>query len=140
MYVRKVENGFLCKLEKGEAVMQTLADFCKERGIQAGWLNALGAVNNAEIGLYDLPSREYIFKTFADDREVVSMMGNVALVEGEPFIHAHIALGDAQMQLVGGHLKEAQVAVTLEVMLRVYGGAIERKLDHDIGLKLLNFS
>ena len=118
--------------------MASLVSACKDAGVSAGSLSGLGAVNNTEIAYYDLETKEYLTKRFEDDREVVSLVGNVALVEGEPFIHAHVALGDRDMQMVGGHLVEATVAVTLEVSISVIPDAtFQRTLNDMIGLKLL---
>jgi predicted DNA-binding protein with PD1-like motif len=140
MQVRDVERGFMLKLERGERVIEALTNFCTERGIRAGVLQAVGAVKNAELGYYNLETREYFFKKFPEDREVASMMGNIALVDGKPFIHAHAVLSamTEKLDCVGAHIKEAEVAVTLEVYLTPFDTALERKLDDGVGLKLLN--
>ena len=69
------------------------------------------------------------------------MTGNVARVDGKPFIHCHAVLSGikegTENQPIGGHVFEAKVAVTLEVHLTAYEGSVERALDNDIGLKLL---
>lgn len=119
--------------------MQTLTDFCVARGINAGVLHAVGAVKNTEIGYYSLAKREYFFKTFAEDREVASFTGNIALVEGKPFIHAHAVLSamDDSLSCVGAHVKEAEVAVTLEVYLTPFPTPFVREYDEETGLKLL---
>ncbi len=125
-------------LDKGEPVVASLVSACKEQGVRAGSLTGLGAVNSAEIAYYDLSKKEYLNKHFEGDREVVSLVGNVAVVDDEPFLHVHIALGDREMQIVGGHLVEATVAVTLEVSIQIIPDTTsERTLDDSIGLKLL---
>ena len=140
MKVRDTETGFLIKLERGEKVLATLTDFCERRGIKGGFLWGLGAVKNAELGYYHLATREYFFKTFEEDREVASMQGNIALVEGKPFIHLHAVLSAMtdKLDCVGAHIKEAEVAVTLEVYLTPFATPISRTLDDSIGLKLLD--
>lgn len=140
MQVKDVETGFLIKLERGEKVMATLTEFCASRGISGGILQAVGAVKNAELGYYNLEKREYFFKTLGEDREVASMSGNIALVDGKPFIHAHAMLSamDEALSCAGGHVKEAEVAVTLEVFLSPFNTPVSRVLDDAIGLKLLN--
>ncbi len=62
MKVKDVESGFVIKLERGERVIETLTNFCVERSIKGGFLHALGAVKNTEIGYYHLAKREYFFK------------------------------------------------------------------------------
>lgn len=140
MQIKDVEKGFFIKLERGEPVMRTLTDFCEKRGIQGGVLQAVGAVKNAEVGYYDLNKREYFFKKFPEDREVASLMGNIAMVEGKPFIHAHAVLSAMNdvLDCVGAHLKEAEVAVTLEVFLTPFDMPLTREYDEGTGLKLLD--
>jgi uncharacterized protein len=140
MKVRDTETGFLLKLERGEKVLATLQDFCERRGIKGGFVWGLGAVRNAEVGYYDLGKREYYFKNFPEDREVASMQGNIALVEGKPFIHLHAVLSAMtdKLDCVGAHIKEAEVAVTLEVYLTPFVIPLSRAYDEETGLKLLD--
>lgn len=140
MKVRDVITGFFIKLERGEKVMQTLTEFCEKRGIRSGVLQGIGAVKNTEIGYYNLEKREYFFKLIPEDREVASLTGNIAIVDGKPFVHAHAVLSamDDTLSCVGAHIKEAEVAVTLEVYLTPFQFNFERAYDEDTGLKLLN--
>jgi len=139
MKVKDVESGFVIKLERNERVMETLTNFCTERSIKGGFFHALGAVKNTEIGYYNLEKREYFFKKIPEDREVASMTGNIALVDGKPFIHAHAVLSamDDTLSCVGAHIKETEVAVTLEVYLTPFASAFTREYDEETGLKLL---
>jgi len=139
MEVRDVEVGFMIKLVRGERVMEELLHFCEKRGIKSGVFTAIGAVKNTEIGYYNLGKREYFFKTIADEREVASMTGNIAEVEGKPLIHAHAVLSamDDTLSCIGAHIKEAEVAVTLEIFLTSFTVPLSRTYDEATGLKLL---
>lgn len=136
--IKKVK-GWIVVLEAGENVIESLLKFCNEQKISSGSFTAIGAVRGAEIGYYSLAEKEYYFKKLEEDREVVSLNGNIAIKDGEVFIHAHVLLGDKKMQILGGHLKEAVVAVTLEVFIDINEANPERILDEDIGLALINF-
>ncbi|MBV9159092.1 MAG: DNA-binding protein [Candidatus Kaiserbacteria bacterium] len=140
MRARKTEQGYLLRLEKGESVIATLTDFCEKQGIQAGFFHGLGAVKNTVIGYYPLEKKEYVFETHPEDREVASMTGNIALVDGKPFIHLHAVLSacEARLGTIGGHVKETEVAVTLEIFLTRFGESVSRAMNDDIGLKLLD--
>lgn len=140
MNIRDTERGYILKLSRGEKVIETLTNFCASRGIRSGAFTGIGAVKNATIGYYDLAARRYFFKGFPEDREVASMNGNIAMVEGKPYLHVHAVLSkmDDSLSCVGAHLKEADVAVTLEVFLTDYGVSVERRLDEEVGLKLLH--
>ena len=132
----------MLRMTRGEDVLPTLTDFCKRKGILSGSFRAIGAVMDSKIGYYDLAAKQYGSKYYADEMEVAAMTGNIAQVDGEPFIHAHAVLSSikagAENQPAGGHVFEAKVAVTLEIHLVVFNEKISRELDDDIGLKLLN--
>ena len=136
-----VRGEYILRLERGEDVLPAIADFCKRKGILSASFRAIGAVERIKIGYYDLPSKKYGSKDYADAHEVASMTGNIAQVDGSPFIHAHAVLSGivpgSENQPIGGHVFEAKVAVTLEVHLVAFNESITRELDNDIGLKLL---
>lgn len=134
------ERGIVIRLERGEELIGTLADFCAREGVQNAVFQGIGAVERVQIGYYDLKSKTYSFKEEADIFEVAAMQGNVALVDGKPFIHAHAVLSrcDASLACIGAHIREAYVAVTLEIFMTPLDSSIERTLDERVGLKLLN--
>lgn len=140
MRIRDVEAGFVLKLERGEELVATLTDFCARRGIGGAIFSGIGAVEKVKIGYYDLPKRAYFFRDEPEVFEVASMQGNVALVDGKPLIHAHAILSrcDETCECIGAHIREAYVAVTLEVFLTPLSVPLSRKFDEDIGLKLLD--
>lgn len=131
-------RNFFIRLERGEDVFEALKDFSVKNDVKSASFTALGAVEDGELGYYSLEEKKYHSKQYADAMEVVSMTGNIALVDGMPFVHAHAVLSDTENTCAGGHLFAARVAVTLEIHLCVYDAAIERTLDNEVGLKLLD--
>lgn len=103
-------------------------------------MRAIGAVERVKIGYYDLAKKEYSFRDEPGIFEVASFMGNVALVDGKPFIHAHAVLSrcDETCACIGAHIKECYVAVTLEVFVLPFEGKVTRSLNEAIGLKLMD--
>jgi len=71
--------------------------------------------------------------------EVTALVGNVALFDNSPLIHAHATLSDEQMNAVGGHVVSARVSATLEVFLTIYDVELLKQFDENIGLKLWEF-
>jgi predicted DNA-binding protein with PD1-like motif len=70
--------------------------------------------------------------------EVVSLVGDVALGEdGGPKVHAHAVLGRSDGSALGGHLLEARVRPTLEVILTELPGHLQRRHDRESGLGLI---
>ena len=134
MQFQKVGKDYLINIDKDEKVVETLTRFCKENGIENAKLSGIGAVKKTEIGAYDLQNKEYIKREYFEILELLSLEGNVALKDGEPFIHAHVVLSDHKMQTLGGHLFETTVGVAGEFFLTQFDGNAYRELKPDIGL------
>ena len=76
-------------------------------------------------------------QNFEDTWELVSYQGNISLKDDIPFIHAHVAISDHNLDIKGGHLFEATVAAVGEFILRKIDNNVYRELNEDIGLPTL---
>ena len=63
--------------------------------------------------------------------------GNVARYGNAPLHHVHVALGRRNGDGVGGHLFEATVRPTVEVVMTTYARFVRRQMDPEWGLPLL---
>ena len=125
-------------LERGEEVLSSLNKFAKEHGIRSGSVTGIGALDQVELGFFHLNTQEYARKHFgAQEFELISLTGNISLIEGEPFTHAHMQLADEEFRCLGGHLFSAKVAVTCELSVVDYGTEMHRQFDESIGLNLI---
>lgn len=138
MQFQKIDNSYIVYVEKGEKVMETLTKFCVEYNINSGQLSGIGAVNNTDIGAYDITSKKYTHKLFNPIHELLSFQGNIAIKDGKPFIHAHITLGNHDMEVSGGHLFETEVAAVGEFILHNFNEKTHREFDKNIGLATLS--
>lgn len=137
MKFRKVsDNEFLVQLFPGEDIHETLNNFAGSHNLKAGILNGIGAIKDVKIGYYDLKNKTYIYKEFDNIFEVVSLSGNLSLVDGTPFFHIHVALASSDMSVIGGHLMNGKVAVVLEVYLKSFTEELSRADDDYTGLKI----
>jgi predicted DNA-binding protein with PD1-like motif len=130
-------SNYIVRLDAGERIVETLKALCERDGIGAGFFNGLGAIGEAEIGHFDPASNKYTWVKLSGPYEIVSLYGNITTVDGRPFIHAHVALGDNTFAVRGGHLKEAVVSVTCEITLTRFRDDIGRTKDAATGLSLL---
>ncbi len=128
---------YVVRLDPGEKIVETLAALCERDAIGGGFFNGLGAVAEAEIGHFDPAGNAYSWTTLSGPREIISLYGNITRVDGRPFIHAHIALGDNAFAVRGGHLKEAVVSVTCELTLTRFRDDIRRTRDEATGFSKL---
>ena len=138
----QIHNGFFLVFERGDNFMPTLINFCELNDMHWGRFSAIGALEDVEIGYYDLPSRQYVFKREEGPFEVASMDGNISEMAGEkPVVHAHAVLSrcDDSLSSIGGHLRSARVALTLELCIWHVSQPLIRSRDEETGLNLINF-
>lgn len=137
MEYQPIKDGFLVRLFRDEKVTETLLVFIKEKEILGGSITGIGAIEGVTLGYFDRNKKQYVQREFNDVYEVVSYKGNISYVKNEPFIHAHILLGDGEFQSHAGHFFEGTVAVTMEIFVRITNDKIVREKDNDLQLNLL---
>jgi hypothetical protein len=140
MQFTQIDNTFLIRLERGEEIHAVLKAFCQQHGISAGWLTGIGALMQAELGYFHRDRMEYSWKVIETDHELTSLMGNISLKEGEPWLHLHATLSDEQFQVTAGHLKSGVISVTGEIILHPLPGPIIRTFDPVFNSFLLDLS
>jgi uncharacterized protein len=135
---KQVDTAYILKIEKDEEVIAALAQFCAEQGVTNASIVGLGAVDWIQCGYYDLKTKEYVFQEYDGLYEVLNATGNVMLKEGKPMVHLHATFSDTENRAFGGHVAAMRVGVVLEVILTPLSSTIERKLDEQIGLFLMD--
>lgn len=139
MEYRKFEDTYVIRLNKGEEVINSLKEICKEENIKLAEITGLGASDLVEIGIFNVYTKEYKTKLFEGMFEITSLVGNVTRKDGEVYLHIHINFGDEDGLVKGGHLVQARISATSEIILRKIEGEVERKLNNEIGLNLFDF-
>ena len=135
MQYRKEDSGRIAlALTRGEAVRGSIEGLAAELGIGAAQVSAIGAVEDPVLGWYDLDARVYRRHDFSGLFEVISCQGNLSLLEGKPFLHAHVALTQHGFDVKGGHLFDARVGLVLEAFVQPLERPIQRSMDDAIGL------
>ena len=126
-------------LDAGEEVMGSLRAFAGQERLTAAQITAIGALSDAKLQYFDWESKEYLPIPVREQVEVASLVGDVALSpEGKPAIHAHIVLGRRDGSAVAGHLAEAHVRPTLEIILTESPAHLHKRHDPRSGLALID--
>jgi hypothetical protein len=134
MKYKKEDNFYVIFLEKGEELVKTLTDFCKENNIKSGYIHGIGAASEVEIGAYSLTDKKYKLKKLKGQYEIISLFATIS----SELLHFHIALGDENLKMLAGHCKSALISIACEVILVPGKESIERKFDEETKLKLMN--
>ena len=125
-------------LDDGEEFMEVLEGFAEEQGIRAAHFTAIGGFSRATLGYYDMEKKAYKEIPVNEQVEALSLVGDVALKEEEVEVHAHVVAGKADGSTVGGHIMGAFVRPMLEVMLTESPGHLQRNIDENSRLALIN--
>ncbi|MCP4108099.1 MAG: DNA-binding protein [Desulfobacteraceae bacterium] len=131
---------FIGRLPHDKDLIACIEDFCKENSIQMATFSLIGAAKSATIGAYDQKQQVYVTFTEKAPLEIVTCIGNVSLKDGNPFVHAHIELGDEQGKTFGGHLFSETIIYAGEIDIQeLTGKPLERAYDETTGLALWKF-
>jgi predicted DNA-binding protein with PD1-like motif len=133
MTSKKAGDRYVLRFETGDRLVASLAEFCRKRRIGAGTFTGIGSCRRAELGFFDPKTKAYAFKTFRGPREIAALVGNISVMDGRPFVHAHAVLGGRDFRTVGGHLREAEILAGGEVVLTVLPGKLVRRRDEQSG-------
>ena len=129
---------YLLEFVTGQEVMKGLLAFVRKHKLVAGHLTGIGAISDAVIGYFHPQTKSYWRLHEKGQAEILSLTGNLALYDNEPFLHVHVALGRRDGSARGGHLFEATVRPTVELALTTYHKPVRRTIDPETGLPLLD--
>jgi predicted DNA-binding protein with PD1-like motif len=129
---------FVLVFETGDEVAGLLKKFAREQHLEASHFSAIGAFSVLTLGYFNIERRDYEKIHVNEQVEVLSLLGNVAMDQDGPKIHAHVVVGKSDGTAHGGHLLEARVRPTLEVILEESPRHLRRKQDQATGLALID--
>lgn len=128
-------HAYILRLNRGEQVIASLKKFCQQQMIGGGFFYGLGAVDQVELALYNVETKDYNKQQFAEPLEVANITGSIAMDQGQVLIHAHTVLGRSDMTSLAGHLVEMKVSGTLELLLHATQPLVKED-DPQTGLKI----
>ena len=139
MQCRRFGNKYFVRIDRGEEIMSSLKNFCEKEKITLAEVKALGAVDDFNVGLFDVETKQYHKNHFQFPAEITSLWGTVTTKDGNFYAHIHMSAGDKDGHVFGGHLNNARVSATCEMIVEVSEGTVERKFSEEIGLNLFEF-
>ena len=132
------QKTFILVFATGDEVMAGLEAFAVEHALSAAHFTAIGAFSEAVLGYFEWQRKEYEQIPVQEQVEVLTLAGDIAVKEdGTPQVHAHVVLGTRSGDARGGHLIEARVRPTLEVVLVESPAHLRRRMDPEAGVALI---
>lgn len=124
-------------LETGDEVVSELSKFVREQEVEAASVTAIGAFRSAVLGYFQWETKQYKKIHVEEQVEVLSLLGDVAVGDQGPTLHLHAVLGKSDGSVIGGHLLEAHVRPTLELILIQPPSYLRKRKDAETGLALI---
>ncbi|MCA1685296.1 MAG: DNA-binding protein [Planctomycetia bacterium] len=131
------EKTFALIFDTDDEAMAGLVDFARANALGAARFTAIGAFRDAVLGYFDWDKKAYHKIPVREQVEVLSLIGDVAVKDCEPKVHAHVVVGRSDGSTRGGHLIEAHVRPTLEVILTESPAHLRKQFDEESGLALI---
>lgn len=133
------QRTFAVVLQTGDEAVSCLRSFAERESLNAAQLTAIGALSEAILGYFDWGQREYQRIPVREQAEIASFIGDIVLAEdGKPSLHAHVVLGRRDGTALAGHLFEAHVRPTLEIIVTESPQHLRKRRDPESGLALID--
>jgi predicted DNA-binding protein with PD1-like motif len=123
---------------KGDEAFSGMLEFAEKYHVTSAHFTAIGALNGATVAWFDPERKMYKKIPIRGQREVLSMIGDIALYQGKPVVHTHLVVGGPDGVTRGGHVLDAYVSPTLEVMVTVDPVPMQKRFDPETDLTLID--
>jgi predicted DNA-binding protein with PD1-like motif len=123
---------------QGDEAFSGLLEFAEKYHVTSAHFTAIGALNRATLGWFDPQRKMYKKIPINGQHEVIAMSGDIALYRGNPVVHTHMVVGGPDGTTRAGHVLDAYVSPTLEVMVTVDPVAMHKRLDPATDLTLID--
>jgi hypothetical protein len=131
---------FALILDTGEEVLSSLKRFAEENRLSGSSFKAIGALSEVELGWFNWQTKKYQTAVWLNEQvELLSLIGDVAMKDSEPQVHAHLVVGRADGTAHGGHLLSATVRPTCELILTENPKHLTKEIDPESGIALIRF-
>lgn len=125
-------------LNTGDEILTGLKQFASKQKLAGSSFKAIGALSRVKMSWFNWETKEYeIAAELNEQVELLSLIGDIAMKGGEPQVHAHMVVGRQDGTAHGGHLMEAVVRPTCELVLTENPAHLQKQIDPESGLALI---
>jgi predicted DNA-binding protein with PD1-like motif len=129
---------FAIVLSTADEAMGCLRAFAQNERVGGAQITAIGALSRARLAYFDWETKRYQPIEVDDQVEVASLVGDIAVgPDGAPSVHAHAVVGKRDGRALAGHLLEAHVRPTLEIIVTEMPKHLCKAMDAETGLALI---
>lgn len=130
---------FALVLDTGDEILSSLKEFAHSQHLSASSFKAIGALSGVELGWFNWESKKYQTAVkFEEQVELLSLIGDIALRDNQPEVHAHLVVGRRDGTAHGGHLLSATVRPTCEIVITESPQHLQKQFDPETGIALIH--
>jgi hypothetical protein len=143
MWVKALSSGkgpaeYAVIFRDGDDPYAGLTQFAAQYHIHSAHFTAIGAFRDARLGFYDADRKMFRLIPIDTQVEVVSLIGDIAQLDGKPAVHMHCVVSFPDGHTLGGHFLSAHVRPLLEVFVTADPVSLQKKPDAATGLTLMD--
>ena len=139
MDYRRFGDTLVIRLDPDEEIIENLRAIAEKEQIKLASVEALGAINDFTVGVFDTVEKKYYSNRFQGAYEIVSLTGTITTKDGAFYQHLHMSAGNDKGEVFGGHLNRAVISATCEMVISVIDGEVDRVKDPVVGLNVYKF-
>lgn len=124
-------------LQEGTSLTDELLAIARREKLDTAGVAAIGGVNKLKIAYFNSAQKRYEEHDYEEFMEATSLVGNITLKDGEPFLHIHGTFGRRDMSVIGGHVVSATVFPILEAVIIPTTNKAFRSFDEKLGLNTI---
>ena len=129
---------FVLVFETSDELAQVLQEFASEQKLASASFKAIGALSSTTLGWLNWKTKQYEPSVLLDEQvELLSLIGDIALKDGKPQVHAHAVVAKRDGTAHGGHLLQAHVRPTCELVLTESPAHLKKEFDRAAGIALV---
>ena len=107
---------FEVRFSAGDEIVSGLNELVAKHHITSGHITGIGGLApGALLGWGDPDVGGFRKIEIKDKTEIVSLIGEISMRNGEPFVHVHMIVGSADGSTKAGHLLEAHISPLGEI-------------------------
>jgi uncharacterized protein len=122
----------------GDEILGGLTKFAEGNHISAARITGIGSIHNGTLAWLNPETKKFRLIHIDQQAEVLSLLGDIAMYQGKPVVHVHMVVGFGDGTAHGGHLLQAHVWPTLEVIVTAYPRPLYKKFDAEKGIAVID--
>ncbi len=140
MDYKKFKDAYYLRCDRDEDILECVLKLCRTEKILSATFSGIGCCMDVSLSVIDPDTLEFEPYRKTGVLEMTSINGNISADDSdEIYIHTHAMFSyrdqNNSYHSIGGHLIQAVVAYTAQIVLRpVEGGVIRRMRDPKTGL------